>query len=127
VCLDPTVASIREGFYKDVEWEYYTVKCEVKTDEGGYLICDGGYLRWVTLVCPYSGSSETGQCGYFNDNLESIRKDVECTFGILRKRCRILDYGLLYCNMPKCEKVFGFAASCTICFLICLKIKASVV
>jgi hypothetical protein len=116
--LDPTITSIREGFYKDVEWEYYTVKGEVKRDEGVYLFCDGGYLRWVTLVCPYSGSSETGRRRYFNDNLESIRKDVKCTFGILKKRWRILDYGLQYCNMPKCEKV--------LCFLICLKMKASV-
>jgi hypothetical protein len=39
-------------------------------------------------------------------NLESIRKDVECTFGILKKRWRILDYGLQYYDMKFCEMVF---------------------
>jgi hypothetical protein len=106
VRLDPTVTSIRDNFYKYVEWEYYTINGEVKRDKGVYLICDGGYLRWVTLMCPYAGSVEAGRRGYFNTNLESIRKDVECTFGILKKRWRILDYGLQYRNMHKCEKLF---------------------
>jgi hypothetical protein len=57
-------------------------------------------------MCPYAGSVEAGRRGYFNTNLESIRKDVECTFGILKKRWRILDYGLQYRNMHKCEKLF---------------------
>jgi hypothetical protein len=42
-----------------------------------YLICDGGYLRWVTLICPYAGThDEAGRCGYFNGNLESVRKTL---------------------------------------------------
>jgi len=43
---------------------------------------------------------------FYNTNLESIRKDVECTFGILKKRWRVLDYGLNYYCMKDCEKVF---------------------
>jgi hypothetical protein len=54
----------------------------------------------------YAGSEVIGQRGYFNTNLEGIRKDVECTFGILKKRWRILDYGLHYYDMKKCEMVF---------------------
>ena len=44
--------------------------------------------------------------GYFSSNLESVRKDVECTFGILKKRWRILNYGLHYRDIKKCEKIF---------------------
>jgi hypothetical protein len=29
--------------------------------------------------------------GYFSTNLESVRKDVECTFGILKKSCSELN------------------------------------
>jgi hypothetical protein len=58
------------------------------------------------LICPYAGSDETGRRGYYNSNLESIRKDVECTFGILKKRWRILDYGLQYYDMKFCEMIF---------------------
>ncbi len=42
------------------------------------------------------------EAGYFSSNLESVCKDVECTFGIIKKRWRILnnrDIGI-------CEKIF---------------------
>lgn len=61
-----------------------------------YLICDGGYLRWETLVCPYAGDHDSGWCGYYNTNL----------VGELKKRWRILDYGLNLYSMKDCEKVF---------------------
>ena len=35
-----------------------------------------------------------------------MRKDVECTFGILKKRWRILNNGLEYRDMRVCEKIF---------------------
>ena len=86
VRLDPVVDKIRNGWYQDVEWEYLTINGEVKKGRGVYLICDGGYLRWKVLICPYASTSEVGHRGYFNTNLESVRKDVECTYGILKKR-----------------------------------------
>lgn len=112
VHLDPVVDKIRNGWYQDVEWEYVTINGEVKKERGVYLICDGGYLRWKVLICPYASTSEVGCRGYFNTNLESVRKDVECTYGILKKRWRCLDYGVQYRDMKKCEMLF------TIC--VCL-------
>jgi len=56
-------------------------------------------------VCSYAGSAETGRRGFYNTNLESIRRDVECTFGILQ-RWRVLDCVLNYYCMKDCEKVF---------------------
>ena len=47
--------------------------------------------------------------GYFSSNLESMRKDVECTFGILKKRWKILGNGLLYRDIKICEKIFVMA------------------
>jgi hypothetical protein len=106
VRFDPTVELIKKQWYKDVDWEYYTADGELKKEKGIYFICDGGYLRWKSLICPYAGEALVGQRGYFNTNLESIRKDVECTFGILKKRWRILNEGLNYYDMRKCEMVF---------------------
>jgi hypothetical protein len=106
VRFDPTVELIKTGWYKDVEWEYFTSQGELKRGKGVYFICDGGYLHWKTLICPFRTDDVSGRRGYFNGNLESIRKDVECTFGILKKRWRILDYGLPYRCMKKCEKIF---------------------
>ena len=60
-----------------------------------YLVCDGGYLWWPQLMCPYVSAAAASAKGYFLSNLESVRKDVECTSGITKKRRKILNNGLL--------------------------------
>eukprot|EP00970_Alexandrium_tamarense_P012998 scaffold3198_cov213-Alexandrium_tamarense.AAC.30 len=94
VRFDPTVDLIKKQWYKDVEWQYYTIDGELKTDKSATVAISDGREELV------------GQRGYFNTNLESIHKDVECTFGILKKRWRILNKGLNYHDMKKCEMVF---------------------
>ena len=49
-----------------------------------------------------AGSAE----GYFLSNLESMTKDVECTFGIMKKRWKILNNGLLYGDIKVHKKIF---------------------
>jgi len=71
-----------------------------------YLICDGGYLRWPQSICPYSSAMAASEEGYFLSNLERVRKDVECTFGIMKKRWKILNNGLMYRDIKVCEKIF---------------------
>jgi hypothetical protein len=71
-----------------------------------YLVCDGGYLCWPQSICPYSSATAASAEGYFSSNLESVRKDVECTFGIMKKRRKILNNGLMYRNIKVCEKIF---------------------
>ncbi|KAL9182591.1 hypothetical protein ACHAXT_013243 [Thalassiosira profunda] len=94
VRLDETVDKICNGWYNTVEWEYYDVQGRVHTDVGVYLICDGGASR--------SRSTK----GHFSSHLESIRKDVECVFGILKKRWKILEYGIRFRDIEVVEKVF---------------------
>ena len=67
---------------------------------------DNGYLRWPTTICPFTRTSVASPEGYFSTNVESVRKDVECTFGILKKRWRVLNDGLYYRDIQTCEKVF---------------------
>jgi hypothetical protein len=43
---------------------------------------------------------------FFPTNLESVRKDVECTFGILKKCWRVLNNGILFRDIDVCDKVF---------------------
>jgi hypothetical protein len=91
--------------------EYFTLHGEVCTDVGYYLICDNGYLRWPTSICPYTHADKTSMEGYFSTNLESVRKDVECVFGIMKKSWKILDCGLKFRSMAVCEKIF-FTCCC---------------
>ena len=105
VKLDENVKKNNEHWYRHIIWTYHDMDGNEHQEEGVYLICNGGYLRWPTLICPFKNADKTSKHGYFTTNLESVRKDVECTLGILKKRWRILDYGLKYCKMADCEKV----------------------
>ena len=73
---------------------------------GVYFICDGGYLRWPVLICPFKHSGSATHKGYFSSTLESVRKDVECTFGILKKRWKILEYGIRFDSIEVVERIF---------------------
>jgi len=106
VKVDSNVHLIRTGWYKDVRWSYYNEHGDLLYDRGVYFICDNGYLRWPSSICPYERDDSNTLEGYFSTNLEGVRKDVECTFGILKKRWRILNNGLEYRDMRVCEKIF---------------------
>lgn len=106
VKLDPNVKKIRKGWYRDVKWCYYRRDGTVATDVGAYLISDNGYLRWPVTICPFMHVKQTTREGYFSSNLESVRKDVECVFGILKKRWKILDHGFKHRSMKTCSDIF---------------------
>ena len=104
---DNNVRAIRSNqLFTNTTWKYYDANGAIKSERGMYLICDNGYLRWPTSICPYSGADNSTVEGYFSTNLESVRKDVECTFGILKKRWRVLNHGFKFREMEKCEKIF---------------------
>ena len=106
VKLDPNVKQIRRGWYSNIHWCYYRRDGTVATDVGAYLISDNGYLRWPVTICPFMHVKKTTCEGYFSSNLESVRKDVECVFGILKKRWKILDYGFKHRSMKTCSDIF---------------------
>ena len=88
------VRAIRSNqLFTNSTWKYYNADGTSKLDRGMYLICDSGSLRWPTSICPYSGADNSTVEGYFLTNLESVQKDVKCTFGILKKRWKVLNHG----------------------------------
>ena len=106
VKMDAGVASIGND-YSHVEWNHFDEQGNIKKEKGAYLICDNGYLQWPTLICPFmrsEGSSPLESC--FSGNLESVRKDVECCFGILKGRWKSLDSGFNYRRIQVCQHIF---------------------
>ena len=91
-------------------WQYYDGDGNIRSERGMYLICNNGYLHWATSICPYSKANNAANNatleGFFSTNLESIRKDVECTFGILKKRWKVLNHGFKHRDIVKCEQIF---------------------
>ena len=103
---DETVNLIRSGWYRDIEWKFFDAEGKELVDHGVYFICDGGYLQWPELVCPYKHEPVASKKGYFSSKIESVQKDVECVFGILKKRWKIIDYGIRFRRMDVVEQVF---------------------
>ena len=66
----------------------------VKILKGVYLICDGGYLKWRILQCGNKHPSDIDD-HYYSENIASVRKDIECVFGRLKRRWRWLLNGTI--------------------------------
>ena len=73
--------------------------------KGCYLIVDNGYLDWSVTVPPIKKTAFRTEIR-FSDWVESMRKDVECTFGILKGRWRILKYGLRLHSLMDADNVW---------------------
>jgi hypothetical protein len=78
---------------------------EEKEWKGLYAIVDGGYHGWRCLQCPLKHAAGD-DAARWSERLESIRKSVECTFGIMRKRFRILNIPLLNKDPDRIDSLF---------------------
>ena len=61
--------------------------------QGLWILVDGGYLRWSSTIPPFKMYKNAKE-ERWSKWAESMRKDVECTFGILKGRFRILKTGI---------------------------------
>jgi hypothetical protein len=82
-----------EARYKNFEYDLRREDGTTYSEKGVYLLCDGGYHRWRCLQCPIKHPTTLPDARW-SKWLESMRKDVECTFGILKGRFRILKTGM---------------------------------
>lgn len=89
VLNDEYCKAIASGMYKDVEFSLYDVDGHWTTFHGAYLIANNGYSdRWIFRK-PMNNAVDTRSV-YWSEFLESVRKDVECTFGVLKRRFMFL-------------------------------------
>jgi hypothetical protein len=79
--------AIIEGSMEHILFHLYDSGRNLITVQGGYLIADGGFLRIGCMADPGHGSWAMNEVRW-SEFLESIRKDVECFFGILKNRFR---------------------------------------
>ena len=72
---------------------------------GCYVIVDNGYMSWSTTIPPMKDSNSRSEIRFL-EWLESLRKDVECAFGILKKRWMILKHGIRLHGIYNCDKIW---------------------
>ena len=88
VKMDMFVSGIRDGSVLDdcnVKLLARSKNGEVKLLRfcGAYLIVDNGYLNWLCRVPPFGVTNDINEIRW-SKWLDSMCKDVECTFGILK-------------------------------------------
>jgi hypothetical protein len=76
-----------------------------ETKYGVYLICDGGYHIWRVLQRCNVVVSEP-KLMFLMSRIASARKDVECTFGIVKSRFRILKVPMLNTELSGVNNIF---------------------
>lgn len=72
---------------------------------GAYLITDNGYAKWRIMQCPIKCSTNEHELRW-STRLESVRKDVECFFGRLKARFRILHMRILFHQQHRVDNIF---------------------
>jgi hypothetical protein len=94
VRLDQFISGVQDGYplqdndFELLDYNHLGNVISVKY-KGVYVIVDNGYLQWSCTVPPFTITSNMDETRW-SKWLESMRKDVQCTFGILKGRWRIL-------------------------------------
>ena len=91
----------RDGEYTNIEWKYLDGEGVECSSRGLALLSDNGYCSSDFVLCPLKSSPLRSEKRW-SKMCESLRKDVERTFGILKQRFRILKYGI---NLQEFEAI----------------------
>ena len=94
-------------FLSDCVWEWREQGTgTLHQERGAYMISDGGYNAWRCLVSPYKHQLEGTDEYRWSKRVESVRKDVECIFGVMKKRFLILKHPVRFHDAQQVERVF---------------------
>ena len=109
ILFDTFIKDIKNGtILDDYEFELLEMRgndvVAVKY-KGVWIVVDNGYRNWSTTVPPYTNSVLRKEIRW-SEWLESMRKDVECTFGILKGRWRILKTGVRLHSTESVDRVW---------------------
>lgn len=106
VRFDGFVTAIHdERLYQDVTYPMMTISGKEYTEQGAYLLVDGGYHKWRCLQCPLKHSAIPRET-LWSEWAETVRKDVECVFGVLKGRFRCLKLPIFYHDKNKIDNMF---------------------
>ena len=75
------------------------------TYKGVWFLVDNGYHNWSTTVPPFTNTILRKEVRW-SEWLESMRKDVKCTFGILKGRWRILKTGVMLHSSKNVDQIW---------------------
>jgi DDE superfamily endonuclease len=109
VKFDPFLQDIRyNDLLQDCTFQLLERRNDVvvsQTYQGVWIMVDNGYLDWALTIPPIKETTSRKE-ELFSQWLECLRKDVECTFGILKGRWRILKAGIRVHGIEKADNIW---------------------
>jgi Plant transposon protein len=88
--FDGYVTKVRfEKLFTEAQFKIQIAENKWIIERKVYLLVDGGYRKWRIMICPLKHTVEEDKARW-SEFAESVRKDVECSFGILKKRYQLL-------------------------------------
>jgi hypothetical protein len=100
---------MHNGTFDNIEYKMYDKEGVLRKYYGAYFIVDGGYHKMPCFIDPMHDATEHLDT-HWSEFLESVRKDVECTFGILKSRFRYLRNGLDCTTREKANNIIKTCA-----------------
>eukprot|EP00959_Pyramimonas_sp_CCMP1952_P471723 9498874-Pyramimonas_sp.AAC.1 len=105
VRVDSFATKVKEDpLFTEREFQIYRPDGTIKQMRGMYHVCDGGYHRWLSTICAMKHPLTRTERIYTKVQ-ESRRKAIECCFGIMKKRGRILKAGFQYSEISQCNNI----------------------
>ena len=95
ILYDDYVKKLRACYYHGFSYNLRDERGVVTTHDIPYLICDGGYHRWLQTMSGYK-TTNVEALALWTKKLESTRKDAERVFGVMKKRFKVNHMGELY-------------------------------
>lgn len=102
--MDPFLAKVRNGDFNS-QYSLFDSEGEQRVLSTRWIIADNGYTNWTCILAPPI-AHPTKADQLFGSMLESVRKDVECTFGIIKMRFLRLLKGTFYKKLQKTDQLF---------------------
>ncbi len=106
---DSFITDIRTDSLDNIEYVLYNEDGNPQLCRGGYLLSDKGYPRRAMFMAPDVDSNSTKDL-HWSETLESVRKDVECFFGVAKSRWWFLRHGSRMEDPVVTENAFRMAA-----------------
>ena len=115
ILFDELIRSFHDGkLMEDKEFELLELDKDgnLKTIKysGAWFLVDNGYLDWSTTVPPMKDPLTYEEIR-FSEWVESMRKDIECTFGIMKQQFNILKHGIRLHKIANSNKVWSTCCS----------------
>lgn len=71
------------GKFRDLSYEVIDSDGIIRRAKGGWILVDGGFLKLGCFIDPMHERMYRDAV-LWSEWLESVRKDVECTFGVIK-------------------------------------------